>query len=265
MIKYKNSELGRSMVEMMGYLAIMMTVVIAMGKIVSAVFDNHRYSTATLQLTELATSMVKAAAIDVDYRCVLANFNAGNVDDTTEDSEEETADECTNFRCTTAESGNGYVHNGLTANGDAMHLLPPSFRIAGKKIFHVFGGEVGICESPIEDENGARYDQFSITFTRLSKKQCVEMAMQNWKSNQYIDLYAMSINGQYWWFWNAYGDEKGQALSVEDEEGEASSVQEGGCSSNVCSFPVKRSILTGVSSAGQCLDSDDNTITWVFN
>lgn len=248
MIKYKNSELGRSMVEMMGYLAIMITVVIAMGKIVSAVFDNHRYSTATLQLTELATSIVKAAAIDVDYRCVLANFNA--------DGTNSSGDECADFQCTVANGG--YTHSGLTATGDAMHLLPPSFRLAGKKIFHVFGGEVGICESPIEDEDGARYDQFSITFTKLSKKQCVELAMKNWQSNQYVDLYAMLINGQYWWFWNAYGDDEGEAVSV--AEGNC-----GGTSNTVCSFPVKRSILTGVSGAGQCLDSDDNTITWVFN
>ena len=106
MMKHNYSERGRSMVEMMGYLAVMMAVVIAIGRIVTNAFDTHRYSTATLQLTELATSIVKAGAIDVDYREILQDING---------------------------EGN---ENGLNgANGEnKMNLIPSSFRRAGNKI-----------------------------------------------------------------------------------------------------------------------------------
>lgn len=213
-MKYNFSERGRSMVEMMGYLAVMMAVMVAIGRIVSNAFDTHRYSTATIQLTELATSIVKAGAIDVDYTEILEDINGDNT----------------------------------------MNLIPTSFRRAGNKIFHIFGGEVTIAQSPIKDESGNyRTDQFSITFNRLSKKQCVELAMKNWQSNQYIDLYALKVNSAFW-FWSAYGDATGAA------------VEDGKCDDNICVFPVKRSALTGVTDAGgQCVNGDSNVLTWVFN
>ncbi|MBQ9271577.1 MAG: hypothetical protein IJ218_04875 [Alphaproteobacteria bacterium] len=227
---YRDSEKGRSMVEMMGYLMVMMSVIVAIGKIVTAAFNNHRYSTATTQLTELATSMVKAAALDVDYRFVIDDINGDN----------------------------------------KMNIIPSSFRIAGKKIFHVFGGEVKVGNSPFQECAGVtdndgncsgeykeRVDQFQIQYTKLNKKQCVELAMKNWQKNQYTDLYAMDING-HTWFWIAYGDEKGGAVKLAEST----------CSSDAktCAFPVSRARLsgTGGNDVGQCAESN-NTITWVFN
>lgn len=228
MKKYNYSERGRSMIEMMGYLAVMMSVVVAIGRIVSSAFDSHRYSTATLQVTELATSIVKAGAIDVDYSEILSDINGTNT----------------------------------------MNLIPASFRRAGNKIFHVFGGEVLIAASPMKDPDCVikegeastkcfRVDQFSVTFTKLSKKQCVELAMKNWQSNQYVDLYALSINNNDWWFWSAYGNKSGSPVSIED----------GNCddTGHTCVFPVKRSALTGTTGEGQCVEGDENSLTWVFN
>ena len=224
MMKHNYSERGRSMVEMMGYLAVMMAVVIAIGRIVTNAFDTHRYSTATLQLTELATSIVKAGAIDVDYREILQDING---------------------------EGN---ENGLNgANGEnKMNLIPSSFRRAGNKIYHVFGGTVTVgCSlfvnsvSGEETCDGNRVDQFSIKFDHLSQKQCTELAMKNWQANKYIDLFALRVNGAMW-FWPAYGSE---------DAGSGNYV-----------FPVKRVILTGTDDDNAvCQPSDNNEITWVFN
>lgn len=222
------------MVEMMGYLMVMMSVIVAIGKIVSSAFNNHRYSTATMQVTDLATSMVKAAALDVDYTFVIEDVNGDN----------------------------------------KMKIIPPNFRKVGKKLFHVFGGEVKIEESPNYDpdcceemgycdEKCKRKDQFSITYAGLNKKQCIELAMKNWTKNQYVDLYAVYIN-DIGWFWLAYGDSKGKGDELTQlDSGECGKDADG---KTICAFPMKRSILTGTGgdSVGQCAESGNN-ITWVFN
>ena len=223
-MKYNCSERGRSMVEMMGYLAVVMSVVVAIGRIVSSAFDTHRYSTATLQVAELATSIVKAGAIDVDYREILADIN-----------------------------GSGNENGAEGAKGEnKMNLIPSSFRRAGNKIFHVFGGTVtvgcSLFDSTTTGEEtckGKRIDQFSITFDHLSKKQCTELAMKNWQANKYIDLFALRVNSTIW-FWPAYGSED--------------------ASSGSYVFPVKRATLTGTDDDNAvCQSGDVNTLTWVFN
>lgn len=63
----KINEIGRSMVEMMGYMAVAMSVIIAIGKIVTSVFNEHKYSQASIQLGDLATAISKAGAMEKDY------------------------------------------------------------------------------------------------------------------------------------------------------------------------------------------------------
>lgn len=69
----KINEIGRSMVEMMGYMAVAMSVIIAIGKIVTSVFNEHKYSQATIQLGDLATAISKAGAMEKDYSEVSFN------------------------------------------------------------------------------------------------------------------------------------------------------------------------------------------------
>ena len=216
MTRFNNSERGRSMVEMMGYLAIMMSIIVAIGKIVSNAFDTHKYSTASLQLAELVSSIVKAGAIDVDYGEIITDIKGGE---------------------------------------NKLNLIPSSYRRAGNKVFHVFGGEVKVDCSLIADSgndkapcSGYRVDQFSVTFDHLSKKQCIELAMKNWGGNQYVDLFALKVNDTFW-FWPAYGTDSG------DDVTSANKI-----------FPVKRALLTGTTDSNAvCKPSDDNVITWVFN
>ncbi len=73
----RKTQTGRSMIEMMGYLMVAMGVIIAVGRIVSSAFDTHKYSVASLQLTELVGTMVRSSAIDVDYTEVVDKVKEG--------------------------------------------------------------------------------------------------------------------------------------------------------------------------------------------
>lgn len=204
----KDNQKGRSMVEMIGYLMVVMGVIIAMGRIVSSAFDNHKYSTASLQLTELVNGLVKASAIDYDYSEVVNGINGTRT----------------------------------------RELAPNTYRVVGSDIYHAFGGKVAVSAS--EDKT-----KLIITYSNLSKKQCVELAMKDWRKNQYADLFSVKVNDTYW-YWTAYGTEEGNSVSL----------NEGECSGSVCALPMRRSALTGVgNNDGQCTDTRDNTITWTFN
>lgn len=74
----KKTQSGRSMVEMMGYLMVVMGVIVAMGRIVSSVFDAHKYSVAALQLNDLVSGIVRSSAIDVDYSKVVDKVKKGD-------------------------------------------------------------------------------------------------------------------------------------------------------------------------------------------
>ena len=207
----KNSENGRSMVEMMGYLMVVMGVIISIGRIVSSAFDNHKYSTASLQLTEFVGAMVKASAIDYDYSEVVSKANGAK----------------------------------------AKELVPDTYRVVVSgdtaKIYHAFGGTVSVDTV----DEGAK---LQVKYEKLSKKQCVELAMKDWSKNQYADLFSLAVNGTTW-YWQAYG------TSYDDEGDNLTDIGEGKCSGDTCVFPVRRSALTG----GQCADGLNNTLIWVFN
>jgi hypothetical protein len=213
---YKDNQNGRSMVEMMGYLMVVMGVIIAMGRIVSSAFDNHKYSTASLQLTELVNAMVKASAIDYDYSEVVNKIK--------------------------------------TADG-AKELAPNTYRVVGTDIYHAFGGKVTVATA---DEN----TKLVITYEKLSKKQCVELAMKDWRKNQYADLFSIRVNGDDW-YWVAYGDGTNSDTTLQKlKDGDCSD----GKNKGPCALPMRRSALTGVGdNDGQCTDSRNNTITWTFN
>lgn len=73
MMKFRCDEKGRSMVEMMGYMAVVMTVVVAVGKMVTNIFDEHRLSQASLQVGDLAAAVSKAGAMEKDYKDVITD------------------------------------------------------------------------------------------------------------------------------------------------------------------------------------------------
>lgn len=210
----KKIQAGRSMIEMMGYLMVAMGVIIAMGKIVSSAFDNHKYSTASLQLSELVGAMVRSSAIDVDYTEVVEKVQQGN-----------------------------------------RTLIPNTFRVAGTSIYHAFGGKVDVG---LYDNNP---EKFFIRYNNLSKKQCVELALKDWRKNQYADLFAVVVNRKSYWYWQAYGNADGNAINV------TSGSCTGG-SNPTCALPVSRVMLTGKNkndNNAQCKDNRENEVMWIFN
>lgn len=192
MLKRKICEKGRSMVEMMGYMAVVMTVIVAIGKIVTNAFDEHKFSQASLQLGDLAAAVSKAGAVEKDYSSV-----------------------------------------------DFSKVIPSTYRVVGSKIFHVFGGEVTL--GTVSGDKS----KFSIAFKGLRRKQCIEMAMKDWRRNQNVDLYSVCVNGACL-YWPVYGYDGGTPKGT---------------------LPIKRAMVTGTSEndKGLCSLEINNVVTWVFN
>ena len=217
-MRYKDdNEQGRSMIEMMGYMAVAMAFVVSVGNLVAHTMEEYKYSKAYVQLTDLATGVVRAAAIDADYKEVVDGINDGV--------------------------------------SQYTKIIPASFRRKGANIYHAFGGDVDISLPPADadlnlgeavssDEETAHSDKFAITFNGLTRRQCIEMAMKDWQNNKNIDLYAIVINSNNYWYWPAY-------TTYTDDN----------------TLPVTRVDVTGTddSDLGQCNRDTDNVIMWIFN
>lgn len=189
---------GRSMVEMMGYMAVVLTVVAAIGNLVSHAYDEFKYSKASMQVSDLAAAIVRSSAVDTDYSSVTGMVGS--------------------------------------VNDKGKQIIPKSFRVVGNKIYHAFGGEVNVGVM------SGDATKFFIRFTKLKRKQCIELAMKEWQNNQSVDLYQIAVNSHYW-YWSVYSD-------VSSSDG---------------TLPIKRSAVAGTGSGnGQCSDNN-NTIMWVFN
>lgn len=181
----KQNQSGRSMIEMMGYMMVAMSVIVAIGSLVSSAFDNHKYSVASLQLTELVGGIVKSSAIDVDYTGVINKINNGERE---------------------------FIPNTFRVTGSGNK----------SKIYHAFGGEVAVgtcadannsfCKKSASD-NTNNADMFFVIYKGLSKKQCTELALKDWSKNQYADLYALIIGSKVW-YWQAYGTDELKSSGV---------------------------------------------------
>ena len=204
-MKKLRKQRGRSMIETLGYLAVVMIVVGAIGNLISNAFSDYKQSKASLQLGDLVSAIVKASAADEDYTDVVEMIK----------------------KC-----------NSPNSKMEGCRLIPSTYRVAGGKIYHAFGGEVAVgtqsgYASGVEDK-------LVITFSGLNKKQCVEMSMKDWVSNKLADLYAIKINNNLW-YWEAYENDQNK-------------------------LPVTRDKVAGVGeNSGQCENKKTNAIMWVFN
>ena len=98
---------GRSMVEMMGYMAVVLSVTAGIGTLISNTYDEYKYSKASLQISDLAAAIVRSSAVDADYTDVVANVSA--------------------------------------VNDKGRKIIPKSFRVVGTRIYHAFGGTVTVA------------------------------------------------------------------------------------------------------------------------
>lgn len=190
---------GRSMIEVMGYMAAVMAVIAGVSKIITGSYNQYKLSKASIQVSDLASVIVKASTVDPNY------------DDTVD-----------------------AIKKGTDIG---RRLLPSTFKMdSNKKIYHAFGGETTL---------GILNDKFTITFTGLTREQCIELGMKEWINNKIVDLYGIDINGNQW-AWPIYAD----------------------TTSGISALPTKRSALAGkdLNDEGQCNKTGkSNSIMWIFN
>lgn len=190
---------GRSMIEVMGYMAAVMAVIAGVSKIITGSYNQYKLSKASIQVSDLASVIVKASTVDPNYNDTVDAIKKGT--------------------------------------DIGRRLLPSSFKMDNnKKIYHAFGGEATL---------GILNDKFTITFTGLTREQCIELGMKEWINNKIVDLYGIDINGNKW-TWPIYAD----------------------TTSGISALPTKRSALAGkdLNDEGQCnKPGKSNSIMWIFN
>lgn len=158
---------GRSMIEVMGYMAAVMAVIAGVSKIITGSYNQYKLSKASIQVADLASVIVKASTVDPNY------------DDTVDAIKQGT--------------------NKLLPSSFKMD--------SNKKIYHAFGGEVTLGHPPYENEHHTCCDlnKFYIKFENLTREQCIELGMKEWINNKIVDLYGIDINGNKW-AWPIYAD-----------------------------------------------------------
>lgn len=176
-MKYYTKENGRSMVEMMGYMMVVMVFIVAVGRIVANAFDEYKFSRASLQLSEFASTISRAGAVDPDYSDVIAMIKGTYNKGTTQ-------------------------QNNLK-NKEGLKLIPLSYKMLDREIRHAFGGLVTV------DVVSGNNNRFYIMYSGLERRQCIELALKNWEKNKYVDLYSIVINDEYSWYWPIYNVAEG--------------------------------------------------------
>lgn len=199
---------GRSMIEVMGYMAAVMAVIAGVSKIITGSYNQYKLSKASIQVSDLAGVIVKASTVSASYVETVDMINGKSEND--------------------------------TLNKEGLKIIPSSFRVvkgsSGNSIYHAFGGEATL---------GILNDKFTITFTGLTREQCIELGMKEWINNKIVDLYGIDINGNKW-TWPIYAD----------------------TTSGISALPTKRSALAGkdLNDEGQCnKPGKSNSIMWIFN
>lgn len=196
----KDNQHGRSMVEVIGYMGAVMAIVAGVGKMVSGAYSDYKISKASQQLSDLASAIVRASTTYPNYRETVQNIN--------------------------------------DRTSEGLNLIPSTFRVAGRKTFHAFGGETTL---------GTRDNMFYIRYDGLTREQCIELGMKDWINNKIVDLAFLTVN-DIDWCWPANKE-----------------------SENDCpTLPTKRSLLAGAdenddNDNGQCNKETDNFIIWYFN
>lgn len=158
---------GRSMIEVMGYMAAVMAVIAGVSKIITGSYNQYKLSKASIQVSDLASVIVKASTVDPNYEDTVDAIKQGT--------------------------------NKLLPSSFKMD--------SNKKIYHAFGGEVTLGHPPYENEHHTCCDlnKFYIKFENLTREQCIELGMKEWINNKIVDLYGIDINGNKW-AWPIYAD-----------------------------------------------------------
>ena len=215
----KQTQVGRSMIEIMGYMVVATFLMAGVAKIITSAYGEYKLSQASMQISDFAGVIVKASAADVSYEGII-NIIKGK------------------------SAKGGSTQSELEAK-ERKRLIPRSFRIIGEKLYNVFGSEVSVSipDGDISDHPG---DQFAIQISDVDKDQCITLMSKEWANNRVVDLYAIVLNSNNYWFWPIYHPIK---------------------NSGERALPVKIADVAGTDSGtnAEGLCKDENNIMWVFN
>lgn len=222
----KNTQAGRSMIEVMGYMTVGMVLIIGIAKVVTGAYSDYKISQASIQLSDFAGTIVKASAADANYSEVVNVINGLKPD--------------------------GSAGQDDLEKKERLRLIPKSFRLitATNKIYNVFGGEVTV--SVVSAEEGNQYkngSQFAIQFDGLDREQCIALMTKEWINNRVVDLFSIVLNGTYYWYWPLYSPD-----STNNEY-----------ELPVKMIDIAGSGEASGTSDGNGLCGDDNNILWIFN
>lgn len=197
-MRIKNKQSGRSMIETLGYIAVVMVVAAGIGNLVASAYSDYKLSKASLQLGELVSAIVKASAADEGYEEVVEMIE----------------------KCETR-----------NPEEEGCRLIPSTYRIDKGIKYHAFGGVVTVGTTKEDEYSTGTEKKLTITFAGLNKKQCVELAMKDWIGNKLADLYAIKINYNLW-YWKAYENDQNE-LPVKRSKVAGVSDNDGQCKNNI--------------------------------
>lgn len=197
-MKRPASQSGYTLVESIAFICIITMVAISIISVVSHMLDRYKISRITAQVVELQKAINTRFASAENYKKLTAKL---------------LKDE---------------------------NLAPGDMNWKGNDMYHKFGGKVTLSSSYTSSVTGpSRADNaesYSIKFSKLPQKACVELATQNWAHDQYSSLITMLVNGK-WCYWRVYS----QALYKK------------------YIMPLSNTLASEL-----CNKKDDNTIQWVF-
>ena len=176
----KNTQAGRSMVEIMGYMVVSMFLIAGIAKVVSGAYSEYKISQGSLQIADFAGTIVKASAADTDYLETVNIINGGI-------SEKPLTD---------------------LQKAERLRLIPKSYRLVDNTIYNTFGGEVRVSVPSSSDLTSDHPgDQFAIQFLGLDRDQCIALITKEWINNRVVDLYAIVLSSggtNTYWYWPIY-------------------------------------------------------------
>lgn len=130
-------------------------------------------------------------------------------------------------------------YTGLTAKILIDERLVPHSMLNGQLIRNAFGGSVTVAPA----DTGGANRSYTITFNRLPRRTCVEMATLDWKVDSSATLVSITVNNtKFSWPYNKLGS--------------------GGVGHETLANPLP---ITGARAMQSCSTELDNIITWEFH
>lgn len=156
----KAEEKGATLMEVFGVLAILAVLAASVWGIVNSAWSRYRLSATLSQLQTLQKGITRMYA------------SAGKYDDLAE----------TNA-----------IKKLLDNN-----VPPADMKVDDNNLRHAMGGSVTIA--PVTNNTSLGYgracDSFTVTFDKLNKKGCLELASYSWVGNDSANIVSVSVNGQ---------------------------------------------------------------------